>query len=557
MSDLIPLSVLLAYLTDNPLKAYDDSEIKGEIGELKGDIDSIKYRLGVDTIIPQMFGVCGDGRDCTSVFTSMFNYANEHISSIYIPKGVYKITGDLPKLYRGVTIRGEKTGTERNGTLITDARNGTNSYLISTDKTIHSQNGGCIENIAFSTEGELNNFGIDIDSAWDLIISECSFWGYETALKLKGDDARIVNCQFIFCGSKVEKTTYNYGVLLVTANEKRFNGCHFEHSRFFVKITDSSWSNSFVNCKFETGTQNTAINTDAPTIKIESATSNYPTTFVNCDFHALDIEFYIERVGMNSYDNAPYMITGNDDSLINLESCTFMSGPGSGETKYKQYSQSKYIYATNASIDNCVFLKPSYIVPSINVKNLNMCNCSIHIDKKGTYTKGAYSEDVPVITTEFGHALNTMVTFIRSTVDKYFRIFNKNFDFTTPRNNAFCRGNEIYNSEIYIVLNAHQTNFALPYELIVSNKTSGNFFGTVVGRLVSWNGAADGTINLHGSGKATAYFFDKKVVIKLEGFNSNAGSYACINILKTLPYDWYICKSYDVSNAVRTTVIKE
>ena len=61
MSDLIPSSVLLAilqhkinnvtdeqvvsavnkYLTDNPVQAYDDSEIKSEIGELKGDLDDI------------------------------------------------------------------------------------------------------------------------------------------------------------------------------------------------------------------------------------------------------------------------------------------------------------------------------------------------------------------------------------------------------------------------------------------------------------------------------------------------------------------------------------
>lgn len=61
MSDLIPSSVLLAiiqnqsnnvtdeqvvsavnkYLTDNPVQAYDDSEIKSEIGELKSDLDKL------------------------------------------------------------------------------------------------------------------------------------------------------------------------------------------------------------------------------------------------------------------------------------------------------------------------------------------------------------------------------------------------------------------------------------------------------------------------------------------------------------------------------------
>lgn len=61
MSDLIPSPVLLAilqhkinnvtdeqvysvvnkYLTDNPVQSYDDSEIKSEIGELKGDIDDV------------------------------------------------------------------------------------------------------------------------------------------------------------------------------------------------------------------------------------------------------------------------------------------------------------------------------------------------------------------------------------------------------------------------------------------------------------------------------------------------------------------------------------
>lgn len=65
MSDLIPSPVLLAilqhkinnvtdeqvnsavnkYLTDNPVQAYDDSEIKSEIGELKGDLANSKKAI--------------------------------------------------------------------------------------------------------------------------------------------------------------------------------------------------------------------------------------------------------------------------------------------------------------------------------------------------------------------------------------------------------------------------------------------------------------------------------------------------------------------------------
>ena len=82
MSDLIPSPVLLAilqhktnnvtdeqvdsavnkYLTDNPVQAYDDSEIKSEIGELKSDLGNIRTATDNDVGKVLMAKTVTDGK---------------------------------------------------------------------------------------------------------------------------------------------------------------------------------------------------------------------------------------------------------------------------------------------------------------------------------------------------------------------------------------------------------------------------------------------------------------------------------------------------------------
>lgn len=517
------------------------------------------YKTFPFSVTPQMFGAKGDESDDTDAFIKMFDYVNVKKCKMLIPEGTYVITKDLPKLYKGFCLIGSNAGTSRNETTILDKRQ-SSKYLIDIDKELDGFLGGSIENIAFSTEGEYENFGIHCSSSWDAHIDNCAFWGYETALKLDGDEAKISNCQFIFCGSKTEKTTYNYGVVLENANEKRFDKCHFENSRFFVYILGSSWSNSFNNCKFETATLNSAINTSVPTIFLDSITSNYCTNFVNCDFHALDLEYYVSKAGISSYSDVPFMVKAGTNNELNITTCTFVCGPGSGAEMYNQFSQARFIEATFANIANCAFIKPSYIVPCVNVNHLNMNGCCIVLDKNGDYSIGEYSENSPIINTEFGKLANISFCLLKSDVDKYYRICNKNFDFVTPRNGLFCRGNELYSNTIFIIIKAHNSNFAIPYEILISNGESGNLFGCIKGTFVSWSesiGNSNRYYNLQGTGTVTVYFIDDTLAIKLAGFNESFGAFVNFKTIEILPIDWYICIDYDVSKATKAIEITD
>lgn len=517
------------------------------------------YKTFPFSVTPQMFGAKGDESDDTDAFIKMFDYVNIKKCKMLIPEGTYVITKDLPKLYKGFCLIGSNAGTSRNETTILDKRQ-SSKYLIDIDKELDGFLGGSIENIAFSTEGEYENFGIHCSSSWDAHIDNCAFWGYETALKLDGDEAKISNCQFIFCGSKTEKTTYNYGVVLENANEKRFDKCHFENSRFFVYILGSSWSNSFNNCKFETATLNSAINTSVPTIFLDSITSNYCTNFVNCDFHALDLEYYVSKAGISSYSDVPFMVKAGTNNELNITTCTFVCGPGSGAEMYNQFSQARFIEATFANIANCAFIKPSYIVPCVNVNHLNANGCCIVLDKNGDYSIGEYSENSPIINTEFGKLANISFRLLMSDVDKYYRICNKNFDFVTPRNGLFCRGNELYSNTIFIIIKAHNSNFAIPYEILISNGESGNLFGCIKGTFVSWSesiGNSNRYYNLQGTGTVTVYFIDDTLAIKLAGFNKSFGAFVNFKTIENLPIDWYTCIDYDVSKATKAIEITD
>lgn len=531
----------------------------GAITEEKINVDFLPY-IKNDYVSPKMFGAKGDGiSDDTVAFQDMFNYVNSTLLPMYIPNGKYLITADLPALFKGFSMYGVPFGNNnKTGSIILDKRENTSIYLLRHDKTIANINGGAIKDIKFISDINKKLFGVYLTGGWDGIITDCTFSGYETALYTIGDEIRCSNCQFVFCGTKEDSDEYNYAVVLDKANEKRFVNCHFEHSRFFVLITDSCWSNHFVNCKFEIGTIYSAINTDKSAIFVDSATANYDAvSFVDCDFHMLDIEYFIEKVGFVSYDSTPFFMKSNNACTVKISNCSFMCGSGSGDTQYKQFSQAKFLTGGYVQMDNCIFIAPSYIVTSINAKNLLMNNCSVAIKTRGEYSVGSYSKDVPIISTEFGKCKNTFFNIMNTSFDKYYRLFNKNFEFVTPRNVVFNRGNELYASTLYIVLDSHQNNFAFPFEIFSANKISGNMYGYIQGKAISWSSNIISALEYKiTNGTVTAYIIDTKLVFKLEGYNPNAGSFVNFNIMEELPYDWYITSTFDVSNATHSAALQ-
>lgn len=364
-------------------KKLDDMIKDGTLSEI------INTAIGNDYINIKNYGCVGDGvTDDTEGITKAINYCISNNKILFIPLGDYVIKSDLPNLPEHFTIRGVTTGNKINGyaSRIIDLRTSVTPLLNLVDTgTV----GGSIENIVFDDKNHVpgktciyKNRG-----GWTFFINRCSFFSYDTALHLIGDDGRINDCQFALCGSNTKiANNPNYCIVLEQSNEKRFNGCHFEHSRFMIHILGSSYFNSFENCKFEQGTPNSNVNSTLPVIWIESTQYNYTNTFNNCVFHAIDIEYYIEHDIVEKYEDIPYMITSKNDSNIIINGCSFVTGPGSGETIYKQFSQGKFLKCVFAQIDNCAFIRPAYLTYALEFTNAILNNISFEMYFTGTYS---------------------------------------------------------------------------------------------------------------------------------------------------------------------------
>ena len=364
-------------------KKLDDMIKDGTLSEI------INTAIGNDYISIKNYGCVGDGvTDDTDGITKAINYCIANNKILFIPLGDYVIKSDLPNLPEHFTIRGVTTGNKINGyaSRIIDLRTSVTPLLnLVNTGTV----GGSIEDVVFDDKNHVpgktciyKNRG-----GWSFFINRCSFFSYDTALHLIGDDGRINDCQFALCGSNTKiANNPNYCIVLDQSNEKRFNGCHFEHSRFMIHILGSSYFNSFENCKFEQGTPNSNVNSTLPVIWIESTQYNYTNTFNNCAFHAIDIEYYIEHDIVEKYEDIPYMITSKNDSNIIISGCSFVTGPGSGETIYKQFSQGKFLKCVFAQIDNCAFIRPSYLTYALEFKNALLNNISFEMYFTGTYS---------------------------------------------------------------------------------------------------------------------------------------------------------------------------
>lgn len=350
--------------------------------------------LGTKCINVKWCGAKGDNvTDDSDAFNLAIAKANETLLPIYLPYGKYVIENDLDPVYVGFCMYadGIDTTDTNHKTIIYDKRSDTSNYLITQDSSIGSYNGGYIQNISFVAIAENNLFCIKIVSkGWDGKLVDCGFYRYKQALYLDGDEWKIDRCSFISCGSKVTESPATYGVLLTGTNEKRFNECHFEHSRFFLKITGNCWSNSFVNCKFEQGSSTYSnFLSSEPIIQLDvtGTFKRYANKFINCDFHCFDVNYYIERLGETSYDNVPYLIGDSSENVAVSEfhGCTFMVGPGT-VTPFDYYRQAKFAHLFSMEFFNTRFIGASFITPSIYVNSrgeLKVIGCEFVVNTNG------------------------------------------------------------------------------------------------------------------------------------------------------------------------------
>ena len=371
-------------------KKLDDMIKDGTLSEI------INTAIGNDYISIKNYGCVGDGvTDDTEGITKAINYCIANNKILFIPLGDYVIKSDLPDLPEHFTIKGVSVGNKINGyaSRIIDLRQSTTPLL---NLVIEGTVGGSIEDIIFDDKNHVPGKTCIYRKrgGWTFFINRCSFFSYDTALYLIGDDGRINDCQFALCGSNTKiANNPKYCVILDQSNEKRFNGCHFEHSRFMVHILGSSYFNTFENCKFEQGTNNSNVDSTLPVIWIESTQYNYTNTFNNCAFHAIDIEYYIEHNIVEKYEDIPYMITSKNDSNIIINGCSFVTGPGSGETIYKQFSQGKFLKCVFAQIDNCAFIRPAYLTYALEFTNAILNNISFEMYFTGSYSLSASGEN--------------------------------------------------------------------------------------------------------------------------------------------------------------------
>lgn len=359
--------------------------------KLNEELGQTLQRVRRDLINVKNFGAVGDGvTDDSDAFISAINYANENTLGLYVPYGEYIITKDLPSVFVGFSCIGEGRSLyndENSRSNIIDKRI-SSEYLFKYDRTLTRKNGGSFCEIAFTSYNDMDTDRncLHIFRGWDGLIQNCVFFGYENAIYASGDDWRIINCLFVFCGSKSKKEQPIYAVHLSDCNEKRFIACHFEHFRYAVRISGSSYHNSFVSCKFEMGTLYPVLSEKSSPILIDSVYAYYSNRFIGCEFHSPDIEWYIEMCGMSSYDDVPYMINNNGRSILQLSSCELTAGPGSGNTIYKQFCQAKYVEGNNAIVDGCNIIHPSYLVSAIDVKNLILTSNKFNINTDGEYS---------------------------------------------------------------------------------------------------------------------------------------------------------------------------
>lgn len=363
-------------------------------------------------------GAKGDNEtDDSDAFNIAIAKANETQMPIYLPYGLYVIGHDLDPVYVGFSIYadGIDTTNVNHKTRIYDQRNDTDTFLFEQDSSLGRVNGGYIQNISFIAipENELKCIKI-ISNGWDGKIRDCGFYYYDQALFISGDETKIDRCSFISCGSKRAVERPVYGVSVTGANEKRFDACHFEHSRFFLEFVDEGtgkrcYMNTFTNCKFEQGS--TAYSNFAslyPLIYVDcvNGLDKYHNSFLQCDFHCFDINYYINRLEETDYDNVPYFFeeSSRNQRCTVFEQCTFTGGPGTGEP-FGYYRQSKFAKGKQMMFNRCTFIHPAYSVPSIfmpsnAVADIDDCEFILNTKNPSDYTASGQSENFHILHAE-------------------------------------------------------------------------------------------------------------------------------------------------------------
>lgn len=360
---------------------YDLME-ESNIASIKQELDTKMNELSIILsglwMTPKMFGAKGDGiTDDTGAFISCINYCNNNKIPMLIPIGKYLIKTDLPQLKEGFTMRGLSYGLA-SSTEIVDMRN-KNTPLITMG--LNSR----ISDLSFSASVK-NGTCIKVNGGWTSLIDSVKITNYLVALDMYKDDVFIRNCEIINCGGYTTKAYYAIE-LNTNCNHKRFDNCHFEHCRYFLRSGENAVENYFYGCKFEQSTN--GLNTDllAP-IVVEGYWTNPRVGFYNCSFGVLYADAYLEgKSDISNYSEIPSFL--NVAGAL-ISACSFYGVPGSGTNICLTEHQTGIlpIQAKGFTIiDGCTFSSLLPITDCIKMTEQSYCiNSRLYLSTKKSNT---------------------------------------------------------------------------------------------------------------------------------------------------------------------------
>ena len=319
--------------------------------------------LITDKVNVKQFGAYGNNKnDDTQFFIKAFNYANNSLKNIYIPKGKYIITNDLPTLTSGISITGEINcpGSSDYSSMIYDNRN-SNNYLI---KFTGARRGGSIRYISFYALEESNLHCLDLTNfSVFSVVDSCNFRHYSTAINCNDNvSTSITNCSFW----NLNTNTTDYQILINNAFDIKINNCTLDSGLWFLKCQNAS-DLKVSNSWFETGISDALRETtvSGSTCPINLSNS-YNCSFVNCSFVIASVDVWTTPRFM-IWDTSENSLYSNCEFQCNVPSSNNNRG-------------GKYIRLVNGQINNCYFQRCDYLSQSIYLEfKASITNCQINV----------------------------------------------------------------------------------------------------------------------------------------------------------------------------------
>ena len=180
-------------------------------------------------------------------------------------------------------------------------------------------------------------------------------------------DTYVNNCTFLLSGSQ-DKPAVRF---LNDSNYVYFNGCHFESTPYFIKMTNA-WSIAFHHCHFEvTRPANGSLDDrffyrSAP---IDLGAS-YRIQFSQNTFIPTDVGFLSSKLGVPR-NQVPYFMTGSGNS-ISFNGDIFLAPEGS--------VNAGYFSGVAISVQGVTFIKMSPSKEFLHIDNGHVSNCTFGID---------------------------------------------------------------------------------------------------------------------------------------------------------------------------------